>query len=180
MYNFEELDEITRKWMLEEFRNEENSGQPYRSSRLSPEGIAICPKEMERAIEHGNEEAFVRVMSEPRCWRSSEIYQRQGRSHERRINPTKAAQFMAYTEFNTWYVRGFARRLIEEGQEECRVYRAKSAWQPRTECLRHENQIYKVKDIYAGHRARYWPPPGDQNALSIPVGTNCHHTIGRI
>jgi len=34
MYNFEELDEITRKWMLQEFLNEELSGSPYRSTRL--------------------------------------------------------------------------------------------------------------------------------------------------
>ncbi len=40
MYNFEELDEITRQWMLKEFVSEEKSGVLYRSSRLSELGGA--------------------------------------------------------------------------------------------------------------------------------------------
>jgi len=50
MYDFEQLDEITRKWMLEEFQNEERTGNPYRSKRLSPIGLEVFPKEMEKAI----------------------------------------------------------------------------------------------------------------------------------
>jgi len=180
MYRFEELDEITRKWMLEEFLNEERSENPYRSPRLSPLGLKVFPMEMEKAIREGNEETLARALSNPAYWKSSETYRRGGKEYIRRINPTKAAEFLAYTEFNTWYVRGFARRLIEEGEEYCQVYRAAPAWQPRDECLKHEDQIYEVIKVYEGHRARYWPPPGNPNAFSIPVGTNCHHSIRRV
>lgn len=180
MYNFEELDEITRKWMLEEFLSEERAGKPYRSPRLSPLGLQVFPKEMEKAIQEGNEETLAQALSNPAYWQSTETYQRGGTTYTRGINPIKAAQFLAYTEFNTWYVRGFARRLIEEGEERCQVYRAALAWEPRGECLKHEGKNYEVKEIYDGHRVRYWPPPGNPNVLSIPVGTNCHHSIRRM
>ncbi|MBM4241783.1 MAG: hypothetical protein FJ150_09015 [Euryarchaeota archaeon] len=180
MYNFEELDEITRKWMLEEFQDEEKSGNPYRSSRLSSIGLKVFPNEMEKAIKEGNEKTLALALYDPKYWKTSETYPRGNKIHTRKINPIKAAEFLAYTEFNTWYVRGFARRLLEEGEEFCQVYRAAPAWKPRAECLTHENQIYKVKKIYEGHRARYWPKPGDETAFCIPVGTNCHHSIKRV
>jgi hypothetical protein len=166
--------------MLHEFQAEEQSGNPYRSSRLSSSGIKIFPIEMENAIRGGDEVSLAHALSSPAYWQPLETYMRGGTRHSRRINPIKAAEFLANTEFNTWYVRGFARRLIEEGEESCQIYRAAIAWQPRGECLQHEDQIYSVRKIYEGHRARYWPPPGNPNALSIPVGTNCHHSIRRI
>lgn len=179
MYNFEELDEITRKWMLDEFVKEEKSGKPYRSLRLSALGLNVFPKEMEKAIINGNEETLARALSNPAYWQTEETYVRSGRTYLRKINPTKAAEFTAYTEFNTWYVRGLTRRLMEEGEELCEVYRAAPAWEPRGECQQHEGKMYKVKEIYDGHRVKYWPNPGNPIALSIPCGTNCHHTVRR-
>jgi len=180
MFNFEELDETTRQYMLSEFRAEEGSGHAYRSARLSPSGLAAFPAAMEDAIKHGNEETLTQALSQPSYWNPTETYVRSGITRERRVNPAKAAEFLARTEFNTWYVRGLARRLMEEGEEYCQVYRAAPAWEPRGECFQHEDRIYRVQEIYDGHRARYWPPPGNPNALSIPVGTNCHHSIRRV
>ena len=166
--------------MLEEFMSEEKSGSPYRSSRLSPLGLEVFPERMKKAIMEGNEETLFEALSNPTYWLSSETWTREGVTRKRAVNPQKVAEFLARTEFNTWYVRGFARRLIEEGEEFCQVYRAAPAKIPRGECLRHESEIYKVEEVYRGHRARYWPPPGDPNAFSIPVGTNCHHAIRRV
>lgn len=180
MYQFEELDAITRKWMLEEFLNEEKSGKPYRSARLSEEGLEIFSKEFEKAIREGNEETLAQALSNPKYWRPTETYVRSGRSHSRQINPIKAAEFLAKTEFNTWYTRGIARKLLEEGEEDCQIIRVAEAWEPREECLIHEGKICKVLDIYEGHRVRYWPPPGNPSAFSIPAGTNCHHSIRRL
>lgn len=166
--------------MLEEFLNEERSGNQYRSVRLSLLGIKVFRSEMEIAIKKGNEETLARALSISSYWKSSEKYQRGGIFRTRRINPMKAAEFLAYTEFNTWYVKGFTRRLLKEGEEYCEVYRAAPAWAPRGECLLHEGKIYRVQDIYNGHRIKYWPLPGNPSALSIPIGTNCHHTIRRV
>lgn len=180
MFEFEELDGITRKWMLEEFLKEESSGMPYRSNRLTDLGKDAFRKEMEKAIKEGNEDSLAKALSDSKYWLTSEAYERNGKICSRRINPIFAAQFLSNTEFNTWYTRGFARRLLEDGQEYCQVVRVASAIDPREECLYHENKIYKVQDIYNGHRVRYWPPPGNPNEFSIPSGTNCHHSIKRL
>lgn len=180
MYDFENnLDDITRKWMLEEFQSEEGTGNPYRSKRLSKLGLEIFPKEMEKAIKEGNEETLADALSDLNYWHYREVSRRGTTPYTKSIDPRKAAEALAYTEFNTWFVRGFARRLIEEGEESCQVYRAAPAWQPRQECLEHEGKIYKVQEIYDGHRAKYWPEP-NPDALSIPVGTYCHHSIRRV
>jgi len=180
MFNFEELDDMTREWMLVEFRAEEASGNPYRSRVLSSTGLAVFPQAMEDALQSGNEETLAHALSNPEYWQPTEIRVRRGKGYEARVTPVKAAERLAITEFNTWYVRGLARRLMEEGEQKCEVYRAAPAWEPRGECLEHEGAIYPVKDIYEGHRARYWPPPGNPEALSIPVGPYCHHTIRRV
>lgn len=179
MFNFEELDEVTRQYMLKEFQAEEKSGNPYRSSRLSPAGLLAFPKAMTEAILRGDEEILAQALSNPEYWNSTEPYTRSGVTRQRKINPKKAAEFLARTEFNTWYVRGLARKLLDEGEELCQVYRAAPAWQPRAECLQHDGQVYRLQEIYDGHRAQYWPH-SDPTALSIPVGTNCHHSVRRV
>jgi hypothetical protein len=180
MFNFEELDDITRQYMLSEFRTEEASGDPYRSTLLSSAGLAAFPRAMGEAIQHGNEETLARALSDGTYWHPTETRFRSGKAYPARVNPVKAAERLALTEFNTWYVRGLARRLMEEGEQYCEVYRAAPAWEPRSECLQHEGAIYAVKEIYEGHRARYWPRPGNTKALSIPVGPYCHHSIRRV
>lgn len=178
MFQFEELDQTTRRFMLQEFKAEE-SGTPYRSPRLSPRGRQAFPMLMEEAILSGNEETLARTLSNPSHWNPYETYVREGVTRQRKVTPGKAAESLAITEFNTWYVRGLAKRLLEEGEHVCQVYRAAPAWEPRGECLKHDRQIYSLQEVYDGHRARYWPEPGNPKVVSIPVGPNCHHTIRR-
>ncbi|HKU48929.1 MAG TPA: hypothetical protein VJP79_03170 [Nitrososphaera sp.] len=178
MMNFEELDNITRDWMLKEFQNEETSGKPYRSKNMTSGGKSAFSKTMENAIRNGNEVTLARELANPTFWESSYTAVRNGKPYRVSINPIDAARKLALTEFNTWYVRGLARRLTEEGVEYCEVYRAEAAWQPRPECEDHDGKRFKVSEIYNGHRARYWPTENPA-ALSVPVGVNCHHTIRR-
>lgn len=178
MFQFEELDETTRRFMLEEFKAEE-SGTPYRSPRLSPHGLQAFPTLMEEAIRSGNEETLSKALSNPSYWNPHGPYIR-ANTGQKPINPVEAAEVLAITEFNIWYVRGLAKRLLEEGEHSCQVYRAAPAKEPRGECLKHDGKTYPLQDIYDGHRARYWPKPGKPGALSIPIGPNCHHTIRRV
>ena len=165
--------------MLQEFEAEERSGSPYRSKRLSEDGRTAFPRAMRNAIKAGNEESLEDELLEPDFWEDWETYERSGVLSERRINFGAAARSLAISEFNTCYVRGLARRLLDQGHETCQIYRAEDAFKPRWECLAHDGQISNVQEIYDGHRARYWPEPGNRDVLSIPSGTNCHHTIRR-
>ena len=180
MYLFEELNEDTRRAMLQEFEAEEDRGDPYRSPRLSAAGRVAFPDITRDAISNGDENSLAMGLARQDYWNPTETYTRSGNTHTRQVNYANAAKTLAVTEFNTWYVRGLARRLLDEGVSTCEVYRAELAWEPRTECLQHEGATYSVQEIYDGHRARYWPGPGNPDALSIPVGPNCHHTIRRV
>lgn len=178
--NLEELNDLTRKWMLIEFEAEEKGGRPYRSPYLSAKGLNGIAEVMTQAIVSGNEKTLEKSLAPSIYWIPRATRIRAGRSEQYRINPLNAARTLALTEFNTWYVRGLARRLLEEGEEFGQVYRAAPALEPRHECQAHEGKIYRLQDIYDGHRRRYWAEPIDKFALSIPAGTNCHHTIRRL
>jgi len=178
--NFEELDDTTRSYMLEEFRNEENSENPYRSKDMTSAGKAAFPRLMEEAIKNGNEVTLANALLKSSFWKSTETYYTpKGKLAERKIDPRAAAEKLALTEFNKWYVRGFAKRLMKEGEKQCEVYRAQTAGQPRCECFRYEGQVVDLEKVCYGHRARYWPP-GNRSALFIPSGPYCHHTIRRV
>ena len=178
--NYEELDEKTREYMLTEFAKEEASGNPYRSKALSSTGLAVFPQLMRETIESGNEVSLCQSLEKPSYWEPTEEYTREGTTRTRRRNIPQSARRLALTEFSTWYVAGLTKRLLDEGAEECQVYRGEQPkWEPG-ECAMHEGLILSVKEVYDSHRARYWPEPGDQNAFSIPFAPGCHHVVRRV
>ena len=177
--NFEELDDTTRQYMSQEFEVEIASRNPYFGKNLSAEGRSVFPELMRKAIATGNEETLGAALNRADLWNEMETYVRNGVARDRRINVRQASERLALTEFNTWYVRGLARRLIDEEVTHCQAYRAaQPKWEP-ADCTAHENQIFAVQEIYEGHRARYWPVV-NSTAVSIPFGPGCHHTIRRV
>lgn len=177
--NFEELDETTRKYMLQEFQAEEKSGNPYRSDTMTAEGLSNVVQIVEKALTEGNEITLARDLARPSYWKPTTTSHRGNTVYQRKINPETAASVFALGEFNTWYVRGLAKKLMEEGQTLCEIYRAESAAQPRCECSVYEGKPIELSKIYAGHRVKYHPVKNN-SAFSIPSGPNCHHAIRRI
>lgn len=177
--HYAELDEKTRAIMLSEFEAEQSGGNPYRSKALSAHGQTLFPQLMRDAIRQGTEVSLAAALADPNLWEAMETYVRDGVSHERRRNIQQSAERLATTEFSTWYVRGFSHRLMDEGVAKCQVYRgAQPKWEPG-DCAKHEGLILDVKAVYDNHRARYWPEPGNKDALSIPLAPGCHHIIKR-
>lgn len=177
---FEDLDETTRRFMLAEFEAEETSGRPYRGSGLSALGLSVFHDLMREAIQSGAEDALIATLSNPLYWERHEIYYRNGKPRIRQVNVSQAAERLGLTEFTTWYVRGLAKRLLEEGVTHCQVYRAAEPRGTAETCTLVEGQVLPVEEVYRGHRARYWPGLGDAEALMVPAGPGCHHTIRRV
>ena len=169
---FDELTPETRQHMLAEFEVEEASGNPYRSRAMSALGLHSFPMLMRTAIISGTEETLAFALAQAGYWNALD-------GSGRRINMEQASMRLALTEFNTWYVRGLAGRLLDEGVLHCEVYRGAMPKGEPAECSQHEGQILLVTDVYSGHRARYWPLPGNPRAFAIPAGPSCHHTIRR-
>ncbi len=177
--DFEELDDETRKFMLQEFDIEQSSINPYISPRLSDIGKKIFPELMKKAIISGDAESLETSLRRQDYWKEKEVYTRNGVTKERIINYQQASEQLAFSEFNTWYVRGLSKKLLTKGIEKCQVYRVKDAkWEPG-DCSSHEGQIVDTKIIYDGHRAKYWPVI-NKSAFSIPAQAGCHHSIRRV
>ena len=178
---FEELDDVTRRYMLEEFEAEEQSGNPYRGRELSSDGRAAFPDLMRQAIAGGNEQTLITALNNPAYWVSSGVsHSKTGRPYAKSVNVAQAAERLGLTEFNTWYVCGLAKRLLDKGEKQCQVYRAAPARLAPDTCSFYEGQILPLDDVYRGHRAKYHPAPGKRSALSVPFGPTCHHTIRRM
>ena len=178
--NYAELDEKTRAIMLSEFDAEQAGGNPYRSKALSAKGQELFPQLIRDAIKGGTEVSLAAAFSDASLWDPIEKFMRDGVARERNRDIPKSAERIALTEFSTWYVRGLARRLMDEGVEKCQVCRgAQPKWEPG-DCAKHEGLILDVKSVYDNHRARYWPEPGNKTALSIPLAPGCPHVIKRV
>jgi hypothetical protein len=179
MFDFPELDYITREHMLREFRAEQMSELgPYR-----PKGYVgddhLFVGIMERALTEGDEESLIEELTLPHLWDEYVV-------RETRRGPVPAidrydvqARRFGITEYNTWYVRGLTKRLLEEGVRTCEVFRADRAYRPRQECRRLEGMEVATLAIYEGHRLRYHHVHEDPRGLSIPIAPNCHHSIRR-
>lgn len=176
--NFEELDAVTRRFMRAEFDAEE-AVRPYRSPRLSAAAAAAFADVMRTAIDLWDEVHVQDRFVLAHHWHPTETYQLKGSTHTRAINPIAAAELLGLGEFNTWYVRGLAARLLDEGETVCEVYRASEPKFTHASCSSHEGRTYRVQEVYDGHRRGYWPP-GHAAGFSIPAGPGCHHTIRRI
>jgi hypothetical protein len=180
MMNYEELDDRTREYMLFEFEKEQTGGSPYRSKALSSQGLATFPDLMRRTITSANEASLAQALHDVSLWEPEEAYTRDGLTRTRRRNVPQNAVRLALTEFSTWYVRGFAKRLIDQGVDSCQVYRGEQPkWEPG-ECTEHEGLVISVQSIFYNHRVRYWPEPGDDGAFAIPFAPGCHHVIRRL
>ncbi len=135
---------------------------------------------MRDAIGQGTEESLAVALADAGLWEPVETYVRDGVTHERKRNIQQSSERLATTEFSTWYVRGLARQLMDEGVEKCQVCRgAQPKWEPR-DCAKHEGLVLDVKTVYDNHRVRYWPEPGNKEALSIPLAPGCPHVIKRV
>jgi hypothetical protein len=146
---------------------------------LSEAGWEAFDRLMPEALEHHNDDWLVREMAPAHYWRASYPKRRRGGGGytTARINPGWASRMLSLTEFNTAYVRGLARSLVRRGVSECIVYRAGPAAEPRTDCSSWEGRRFELQQVLDGHRARYFPPPGNPVAFSVPTGPNCHHSI---
>ncbi|MEO6521689.1 MAG: hypothetical protein ABIN91_08425 [Mucilaginibacter sp.] len=178
--NYEELNPSTREYMLNEYIFEIESGNPYLSKALSPLGLEVFPDLLKVAIIGGTPDTLYESILDPAYWMATESYTTQGVQKERKRNIPQTAQRLALTEFSTFYVKGLAKKLLDEGITHCEVYRgAIPKWEPG-DCAEHEGLIVEIESIYHNHRKRYWPEPGNKDLLAIPFGPGCHHLIRRI
>lgn len=145
--------------------------------QLTDAGWDVLERVMPEALMEHTDDWLLEGLSSPGLW--LETLSRRTKSGVTQVeyNKREAAEKLAYGEFNIAYIHGLAQVLTDRGETDCIVYRADDAYIPRGECSGWEDQRFPVADVLAGHRARYFPPPGNQQVWSVPSGPNCHHSI---
>ena len=110
-YEFVELDELTRDFMLAELQADiDLNGSPYISKKtLTPRGREDYTELLRAAIANGDETVLVSALNQ----------------HERVVDaPIDAALRLGRTEFNRYYIRGICLRAHAHGTNSVTVYRA--------------------------------------------------------
>jgi hypothetical protein len=162
------LDDRTRKLMLEEVEYDIEHNQLHISPFLSGQGQHDYANLLKDAIQNGNDETLAENLK---------VHRRLNRTLPRRqpkggytiaSTPVNAAEMLAESEFNRFYIRALARRAIEEGISEVVIYRAKPVQSPRPESEALIESTLSAEELLADLRTHPDEPP----ALGVPSGPN--------
>lgn len=125
-----DVDEVDRRFMLDELVRDVAENRVYLSPRLSSTGTADFPDLLrEAAAEHDDTWLAGQLNSRGRL-KTHETSQRRGVHYEKAV-PWNAAETLAEGEFNRLYIRGQCLRTLDEGSTEVEIFRAKVVGDPR-------------------------------------------------
>ena len=167
--NLENLDDRTRQLMLDEVDYDVSHNQLHISPFLSGQGQRDYVNLLREAIQNGTDESLAQnLRTRRRILRTLPRRQPKG-GYSIAATPQNAAEVLAESEFNRYYIRGLARRAIEDGIDELVVYRAKPARNPRPESESRVETTFSPEELLQDLRAH----PGDEPpALGVPSGPN--------
>lgn len=164
--NFINLDDKTRKFMLDELEQDVTANKLYLSPRLSDASRRNYEKLLRSAVQNGDDvslaNSLVGMFKE---------YEQRAKKSGGYINakvPVTAPETLAEGEFNRYYCRGVCRRAIEEGLEEVEVYRAKAVRDPRPESQALVGSKHKADRLLHDLQTNI----GVDLALGVPAGPN--------
>jgi hypothetical protein len=162
------LDERTRRLMLDEMEYDVTRNQLHISPFLSGQGQHDYPNLLREAIQQGTDASLAQALqTHRRITRALPRRNRQG-GYMIAAAPVNAAEVLAESEFNRFYMRALARRAIEDAIPELIVHRAKQVQNPRPESEALLETSINPQDLLVDLRLHPDQPP----ALGIPPGPN--------
>lgn len=133
MFNFENLDEKTRGYMIEAISEAESSGNIYHSSRFNDEGFKQWLPLLKEAAREHDEHWLAFQLETKRLMKGYEGSMTPSGGYTVKHVPDSAAETMAEGQFNRFYILGLCKRARAEGIPNLEVYRAKKSAAPRRE-----------------------------------------------
>lgn len=127
-FDFQNLNESTREKMISEVEMDITRDKLYYSTRLNENGIDKYPTFLKESIKNGTEETLELLIQNNDCLLSTEF----SNGKPKKV-PRNAAQLIANSEFNRFYIRGVCLEAIEKKIDEVEVYRARQSRQARPE-----------------------------------------------
>jgi len=127
---YQNLDGETRRLMLDEINMDGDA--LYRSNYLNEIGQERWPELLRNAAVDGSDDSLASALREGHCFKQK-TERRKPKGGVTMVSvPHTAAQTLAESQFNMYYIRALARRAIEEGLT-ITVYRAKEVEHSRQE-----------------------------------------------
>jgi hypothetical protein len=166
---FENLDDRTRQLMLDEMDYDIANNQLHISPFLSGQGQRDYSNLLREALQSGNDETLAEnLRGHKRILRTLPRRNPKG-GYSISATPENAAQVLAESEFNRYYIRALARRAIEDGIQELVIYRAKPVTNPRPESEARVETTLSPEELLEDLRSH----PGDEApTLGVPSGPN--------
>ena len=166
--NYHNLDDRTRRLMLEEMDYDIAHDQLHISPFLSGQGQRDYANLLREAIQHGDDETLAKSLRAHRRITRALPRRKPEGGYMIAAAPTNAPRILAESEFNRFYIRALARRAIDDGIPELIVYRAKRVRNPRPESEAMVEKTLPPEALLADLRAHADQPP----TLGVPSGPN--------
>lgn len=132
-FAFENLDERTRRLMLDELDRDVSEGSLYESPRLTTAGAASWEALFRAACETGNDASLAAALGAPGgTYINAREPNPKSRTGGDKAVPYTAAATMAEGEFNRFYIRAMCVRALEDGVG-LEIYRARASENPDAE-----------------------------------------------
>jgi hypothetical protein len=163
------LDGRTRQLMLAEMEYDIAHNQLHISPFLSGQGQRDYPHLLREAIESGDETTLADNLRARRRIERTAHRRKPENGYAVVSTPSTAAQTLAESEFNRYYIRAICRRAIEEGIGEVVVYRARPVSAPRPESEALIETTLDPAALLEDLRAHTGDEPP---ALGVPAGPN--------
>jgi len=171
--DYENLDERTRQFMLQELDLDVSRESLYMSPRLNERGAENYPSLLRVALGRHDDAWLADELRRGGCLEAFEQRKTRGGGFTTAKVTVTAPETLAEGEFNRFYVRGLCARAIEEGITEVEVYRGKRVKQPRPESQAKIGKMIPAKALLEDLRES----PGVEPALGLPPGPNSGLTI---
>jgi hypothetical protein len=166
---FENLDDRTRQLMLDEMEYDVANNQLHISPFLSGQGQRDYANLLREALQSGDDETLAESLRDHRRILRTLPRRNPKGGYSISATPENAAQVLAESEFNRYYIRALARRAIEDGISELVIYRAKPVSNPRPESEARVETTLSPEELLEDLRSH----PGDEPpTLGVPSGPN--------
>lgn len=165
----ENLDDRTRQLMLDEMEYDIANNQLHISPFLSGQGQRDYTNLLREALKNGNDETLAENLRQHRRILRTLPRRNPKGGYSISATPENAAQVLAESEFNRYYIRALARRAMEDGIPELVIYRAKPVGNPRPESEARIETSLPPEELLEDLRSH----TGDEvPALGVPSGPN--------
>ena len=143
--HYENLDPTTRRHALSELDGDVASGAFHASDRLRPTAVADYQKLLRDAIRY-YDDLWLEERAGDLLVDFEHRKTRSGGQTPAKL-PSMASRMLAEGDFNRYYMRGVARRAIEEERHVVEVYRARLSVEPRRESAELEGKRIAATEV---------------------------------